>query len=364
MGYDEAITMHELVRAIRECKRGVSYKATPMDWYYHSLMRAETLKRDISSGRYKLRPGCKVQIYRPKRREAVAPWFRDRVWQRSMCNNGIYEDLTRDFIFDNPACQIGKGTDQVVRRTVQMLRKLYMKDGMNDGYGIHIDVRKYFPSTPHSLLHDLDEAVITDRRYMPFLHEIVESTTDERAAEDKQADPFGERGTGLGSPINQLHQVALLSHLDHELKCFCKYYERYNDDFLVLDKNKATCERARELISERLYEMGLTSVDKSGVFQLCDGFYFLRKRFVLTDTGKVIIKMHPSTPKSERRALLGMNEALKRGEITMDDIRNHYQAFIANASYCTCTGLVRDMDSFYTKVFRERPKYKKVRRIL
>lgn len=327
-------------------------------------MKAEALKQDLETGRYKLRPGTKVQIYRPKKREATAPWFRDRVWQRSMCNNGVYDDLTKHLIYDNAACQKGKGTELAIRRTVQALDKIYRQDGSNAGYGVHLDIKKYFPSTPHNDVLLLDQRLISEKRYVPYLAELVQSHPDERPAEIIAADPFGERGTGLGSQINQLHQIALLTDVDHRLKCTCRFFQRYNDDFLVLDKERTVCEDARSVITEMLRERGLSCVDKSGVFRLKDGFYYLRKRFILSDSGKVIIKLHPSVPRYERQALKGMKAALDRGEITMDDVRVHYQAFIAQASYATGTGLIRDMDAFYTSVFREKPKYKMIRRYL
>lgn len=362
--YEDAKSVKELVRSIRECKRGVCHKSGPMEWYFHSLMKAEALKQDLETGRYKLRPGTKVQIYRPKKREATAPWFRDRVWQRSMCNNGVYDDLTKHLIYDNAACQKGKGTELAIRRTVQALDKIYRQDGSNAGYGVHLDIKKYFPSTPHNDVLLLDQRLISEKRYVPYLAELVQSHPDERPAEIIAADPFGERGTGLGSQINQLHQIALLTDVDHRLKCTCRFFQRYNDDFLVLDKERAVCEDARSVITEMLRERGLSCVDKSGVFRLKDGFYYLRKRFILSDSGKVIIKLHPSVPRYERQALKGMKAALDRGEITMDDVRVHYQAFIAQASYATGTGLIRDMDAFYTSVFRETPKYKMIRRYL
>lgn len=362
--YDNALEMRSLVQAIKECRQGVSYKSGPTDWYIHALLKAYTLKTSIIKGRYHLRPGTKVIIYRPKRREAIAPWFKDRVWQRSMCNNGVYDDLTAGFIYDNPACQRGKGTDLAIRRTVKMLHRIYQEDSTNTGYGVHLDVRKYFPSTPHGLIIRMDAEKISEKRYLPFLKEISESAKDPRPAEDVAADPHGSRGTGLGSQINQLHQVSLLNRIDHELKTFCRYYQRYMDDFLILDKDRSVCERARATIAAMLQDMGFDCVDKAGVFQIRRGFYFLRKRFVLTDTGKVLIKLHPSVPRTERRALLGMKEALNRGEITMDEVRTHYQSFIATSSYATGSGLIRDMDRFYTNLFRERPKYIPVRRHL
>ena len=362
--FDEAVSMTELCRAIKQCKQGVSYKDGPMSWYLHRLTKAEELRRDILRGRYKLRPGTKVQIYRPKRREAVAPWFRDRVWQRSMCNNGVYDDLTRGLMYDNYACQVGKGTDLAIRRVVKFLQKIYRETGTNEGWVVHGDVHKYFPSTPQEELIELDKSVISEPLFLPYLAEIIRSVVDERSAEDIVADPFGKRGTGLGSQVNQLHQVALLSPIDHELKQFCKYSQRYMDDFLIVDKRRDVCVRAEEVIKERLEALGLEYTNKSGIAPLNKGFYYLRHFFLLTETGKVIIRLHPETLRNERAALKGLKGALDRGEVDMAYVRQHYQCFIAQAEYSSGDGAIRSMDKFYTKLFREKPIYKRKRRYL
>ncbi len=360
--FDKAVSMTELCRGIKQCKQGVSYKDGPMLWYLHRLTKAEELRRDILHGRYKLRPGTKVQIYRPKRREAVAPWFRDRVWQRSMCNNGVYHDLTAGLMYDNYACQEGKGTDLAIRRVIKALQRVYRETGMNEGWAVHLDVRKYFPSTPQGMLLDMDRELIAEPMFLPYLAEIVRSLKDERPADDVAADPFGARGTGLGSQVNQLHQVALLSPIDHELKRFCGHSMRYMDDFLIVDKRRETCARAEEVIAERLKAYGLECTDKSGITPLRKGFCYLRHLFVLTDTGKVIVRLHPDILRNERKALKGLKDALRRGEVDMAYIRQQYQCFIAQAEYSSGDGATRAMDRFYTELFRERPIYKRKRR--
>ena len=361
--YENALSMTELCRSIRECKRGVSYKDGPMYWYIHSLTKAKAIKDEIQRGKYKLKPGTVVQIFRPKKRTAVAPWFRDRVWQRSMCNNGVYRDLTRGVAYDNYACQTGKGTDLAIRRTIKALQAIYRETGSNEGYGIHRDVRKYFPSTPHGLIKQQDRKLITEPAFLPFLDEIVDSVDDPRSAEEIAGDPFGTRGTGLGSQINQLNQVAFLNDIDHELMTFCKHRHHYMDDFLILDKQKETCVRAGETIDRMLEKKGLTGVDKSGIFRLSDGFYFLRHYFRLTETGKVVVRLHPETIKNERAALRGMKRAYDRGEVTMEYIDIHYQCFISQAEYSgPGDGVIRAMDKFFTQTFRRKPVYKRKRR--
>ena len=361
--FGKAVSMDELCKAAKECRRGVSNKVGPVEFNLHRLSSCKRLKDDIISGRYKIRPGTKVIVYRPKRRVATAPWFRDRVWQRSMCNNGVYEDLTRSFILENIACQKGKGADMAIRRVVKMLQRLHRKEPGATVYGVHLDVKKYFPSTPHDELKEMDKRRISEERFLPFLYEIIESNKDERPREEIDADPFGERGTGLGSQINQLHQIALLDPMDHDLKCICRDYIRYNDDILILSHDRQVIERARGAARDHLAKIGLIMTDKAGIFKAENGFYFLRKRFIMKRSGKIIIRLHSKALAEERNTLRGLKRCIDYGLRTMEDVRHHYQSWIANAEYAG-DAPIRAMDKFYAQLFRERPQYKRKKRYL
>ena len=109
--------------------------------------------------------------------------------------------------------------------------------------------------------------------------------------------------------------------------------------------------------------MGLETTDKSGIFKAQDGFYFMRKRFILQPSGKIIIRLHQNALREERDVLRGLKRKLDRGERTMTQIEAHYQSWVANASYAGL-GPIREMDKFYTATFRRKPVYKIKRRHL
>lgn len=310
-----------------------------------------------------MRPGTKVKVYRPKFRIATAPWFRDRTWHSSMLANGVYNDLTRSFLRENIACQKGKGPDMAIRIVIKMLQQLHRQAPGQPVYGAHLDVKKYFPTTPHDAIKALDQDTNTDSRFLPFLEEIIESSKDERPKEEIEADTFGERGTGLGSPINQLHQVALLNEMDHDIKTICTKYIRYNDDILILSHDKESIRKARIRVKSHLEGFGLAMTDKAGIFKAEHGFYFLRKRFIMKRSGKIIIRLHPKALAEERETLRGMKRCVDCGLRTMKDVENHYQSVIANMEYAG-DAPIRAMDKFYTQIFRQHPKYKRKKRYL
>ena len=361
--YQRAVSLRGLCKGARECKQGVSRKESVMEFYITRIASCERLQSDLKHGRYRLRRGKKVQIYRPKRREAESPYFRDRVWQRSMCNNGVYDDLTRGFILDNIACQKGKGNDMAIRRVIRFLQTLYRSDPDAPIYGVHLDIRKYFPSTPHALVKAMDAARVKEPMFLQYLEEIVDGYNDERSLDVIAADPFGARGTGLGSQINQLNQIALINPLDHELKRLCRFYIRYNDDFLILTHDKAIAERAKCIVCEWLKSHGLEMTDKSGIFTVNHGFYFLRKRFIVKPGGKIIIRLHKRALSDERAQLRRLHTAVKAGEKTMVDVHNHYQSWVANAEYAG-DAPIRAMDAYYCELFGQKPQYKRKRRYL
>lgn len=361
--FDRASSMRVLCRNARRCKQAAAWKDGPLDTYLKRVAKAQTLRNDLLTGKYKMQRTVEVEIFRPKHRIANAPALRDKIWQKSMCECGIYEDLTSSLIMDNIACQKGKGTDMAIRRVIRMLQRLHREAPGEPIFGEHLDIKGYFPSTPHNEVKELDRRKITEELFLPYLDEIIESHEDKRPQEDIEKDPFGKRGTGLGSEINQLHEVSLLDPLDHELKTFCGSYIRYNDDFLILDHDINVVIRARNVIDSYLAAKGLTMTDKGGIFKASDGFYFLRKRFIMKTSGKIIIRLHKKALAEERKTLRGLKRGVDQGVRTMDDVKHHYQSWIANAEYAG-DAPIRAMDHFYTVTFRQKPEYKRKRRYL
>lgn len=361
--FDRATSMRYLSLSAKKTLRGVGHKDGPQEFNTTRLGSCARLRRDVLRKRYHARPGTPVEIFRPKHRTATAPWYRDRVWQRSMCLSGVYDDLTRGFIRENFACQQGKGTDLAIRTVIWMLQDLHKAAPGETVWGKHLDIRRFFPSTPQEEIKKLDRERITEPLFIPYLDEIIDMQPDPRSPEEIAADAHGRRGTGLGSQINQLNQVALPDELDHQIKARCPHYARYNDDFLLLSHSKETLNECTELIAAWCEQKGLELTDKTGLFRAQDGFYYLRKKFILQPGGRIVIRMHPRALAEERETLRNLKRLVDKGERSMEQVKAHYQSWIANAEYAG-DGPIRAMDRFYTTLFRLRPDYKRKRRYL
>lgn len=361
---DEALSLRELCRATKQCKKGVLWKDSVANHYLRSLTRNQKLSREVKEGRYKLSPYTVFTIHEPKKREISATKMRDRVLQRSMTNNGVRDDLTRSFIYDNGACIKNKGKDFTVCRTQCALERYYRKHRDRQGYAAHLDVKSYFPNTPHGEIKHILRERVQDKDFLPLLYEIVDSYEDKRPCEEIKEDRFGERGIGLGSELSQLVQLALLDGIDHGVKEIYKpeIYIRYMDDFLVVCREREKLLEIVEYIETELKKLGHRATNKEGIYPIRRGIVFLKLRFILMDGGKVVVKISDRTLSRERKQLRNLKWLADRGERTAEDVRRHYQSWISMVKPYDSGAALRKMDQFYEELFGVKPNYKYKRR--
>lgn len=107
--FEEAIKLRNLYRALKKCCAGTMWKDGTAVYRSDGLENSARLRADLKAGRYKIQRYMRFSITRPKPRSITATRIRDRHAQRSACDNILYPILTRSFIHDNGACQIGQG---------------------------------------------------------------------------------------------------------------------------------------------------------------------------------------------------------------------------------------------------------------
>ena len=180
--------------------------------------------------------------------------------------------------------------DFALRRMTCYLQRHYRKFGL-EGVVLLYDFHSFFDSAPHEpLFREADR-----RLHDPKIRELANSFITD----------FGSVGLGLGSQVSQTNALMLPNMIDHYFKevCRIKAYERYMDDcvaispdiddlYLCMDGLKIICEKC-----------GLElNLKKTRVIPLRDYYRWLKTRFIITPTGKVVRK-------------------LDRGEMTLADIR-------------------------------------------
>lgn len=358
--YENACRLSELMKATRQCAKNVRWKESIEAYEDKAILKNHVLSEEIKKGTYKISSYIQFYVHEPKERLVHATRIRDRVWQRSMCNNGLYEDMTRGLIYDNAACQKGKGVDFAVNRLKEQMRRYYQKNHTNIGLAAHLDIHHYFPSTPQSVAKDTLRHRIQDPDFLRHAEKIVDSFEDARTAEEIDAGDSEKRGIHLGSQMSQLIQLGNPDQIDHFLKehMHVRYYARYMDDFIIIDSNREHLMECVNYVETSLREMGLSLNKKSCIYPLDQGITYLHLHFNLTESGKVILRLDRKAIMKERKKLRCLKTLLESEKISMDDVRAQYNSWTAHVKRANSRGIRKQMNRYYFEIFGEKPTVK------
>lgn len=342
---DKVCSFANLYEAMRKCRKNVMWKDSVAGYVKNGLANVQKLKESHYNGTYEISPYSEFKVYEPKERDIISTRIKDRVFQRSLCDNFLYDSVTRTFIYDNCACQIGKGTLFARDRLKCHIQRFYRQNGTN-GWVLKCDLKNYFGSTPHSVAIN----AITKRVYDDW---VVEETSRIIRSFNQGENP--NVGMGLGSQVTQLVELAVLDDLDHLIKeqLHIKHYVRYMDDFILIHHDKEYLKYCRKVIEEELSKLGLKlSANKTQLSPITQPIGFLGFTFRLKATGKIVVKIKPERISHERRKLRKLVERAKEGILTKADVDHCFESWKAHASYGDTHNLILRMDKYYKELWR------------
>lgn len=188
-----------------------------------------------------------------------------------------------------------------------------------------------------------------DRQIMAAVDSLHELTPQARAKLLTEAQAGEARGIGLGSQLSQLVQLAQLSAIDHYAKEERRVpvYQRYMDDFNAMDESRERLTETVDGIVERLHGLGLELNPKSQMVPLRNGFTFLKWHFILTPTGKVILRAEHGVAAEEKRRLRRMMKQVHAGKASLESVQAHYRGWRAHMEIGNTRELLRGMDKYF-----------------
>lgn len=340
--FENVAGFEALTQSTLKCIKGVGWKDTPAHYFLNNIEENLVLERQLQNGKYKQKKTKKFKVYYPKERDIVSIHFRDRVFQRSLNDNILYPKISRSFIYDNMACQSGKGPDLARERLKCFLQRYYRKHG-TQGYFLKCDIKGYYPNMSHKVVKDC-------------FHKVIDGWTFKQACSilDNQYDR--EIGYNPGSQMIQIAGIGILNAVDHYIKeqLHIKYYIRYMDDFILIHHDKTYLMQCRVKIAQLLQELECQfNMKKTGIIPLSDGITFLGFQFRLTETGKVIMTLNPANVKHERKKLKKLVHLAKKGERTKEKVDECYNAWKNHAAKGNNLHLLERMDEYYQKLWDE-----------
>jgi hypothetical protein len=311
-----------LYSSFKRSRRGVAWKESVQRYEANAM-------RNIADMRRKLLAGESVQSgfveftlrERGKVRHIKSVHISERVAQKCLCDYALVPLLSRPLIYDNGASLKGKGVHFALRRLIVHLSRFYRKNNFsNDGYALLVDFSKFFDNVRHDVLFNLTDRYITDPRLRGLTRRFVSV--------------FGDGvSLGLGSQVSQITAMFYPNTLDHFIKekLRVKYYGRYMDDLYLIHADKdylKYCLRAIEAVCSGLGI--IINRKKTRIVKLESGLAFLKGKYALLETGKVLKLPGRESALRMKRKLRKFKALIDAGKMGYADLRTAYQSWRGN----------------------------------
>lgn len=338
--FETVFSYPNLYRAYQKCRHGVAWKASVQKYISQAPLLVYRTRKILMSGKYKSPGFFEFDLYeRGKARHIRSTTINERVVQRSLCDYALVPALSPALVYDNGASMTGKGYDFAIRRISAHLHKHYRKHGQ-DGYILLYDFSKFFDNVDHDVIKRITRNYFSDGKILSLTDHLI--------------DMFGERGLGLGSQISQVYALVSATELDHMIKenqCI-HGYGRYMDDGYLIHRDKKVLTACLEKIKELCDKLGIVlNQKKTQIVKLSHGFTWLKTRFFLTETGKVIRRISKSSIVRERRKLKRLYKKLLAGKISMDDVRHSWASWLGYARRFRSYKTILNMQVLYVRLF-------------
>ena len=341
MYYRKACSFGSLYKGLKRSCRNVRWKDSVTGYEANGLKNTLELKERLENGTYRISKYQEFTVHEPKERRILASRLVDRQFQRSLCDSGLYQDIVEHLIRDNVACQTGRGVDDALQRMKLHLQRHYRQNGV-EGWALKCDIHHFFPETRHDVAKSAIRKYVSDPDAVQAVCNIIDSFG-------------GEKGIGLGSQISQLVELLILNDLDHFIKerLRIRGYIRYMDDFILIHPDREYLRYCLGEIWEKLEAMGFELNHKTQIFPLRQGVRFLQWRFILTETGKVLMLMDGSKVTKQHRRIRKLWEREQAGTVAKGSTMESVRSFLANADRGNTYQIQQKMKQYFNDVTGE-----------
>jgi len=301
-------TFEKLYRAYLDCRKTKRKTINALKFEWNLERNLFQLQKELESREY--RPGRSIcfAIKEPSPREIFAASFKDRVVHHLLIRE-ILEMGERKFIFDSFACRKNKGTHAAIKRLRKLIRQITKNNRENVFYG-QLDISGFFMSIDHDVLFSIFQKFISKQdkpnQWKEEILWLAKTIIFHKPTENylikgnpslfkliparKSLFQSGEKcGLPIGNYSSQFFANLYLNELDQFIKrkLKCKYYIRYVDDFILLDRDKEKLKFWRDEIDNFLRDnLKLKlSLKKTKIQPLKTGIdflgYFVKPNYIL-----------------------------------------------------------------------------------
>ena len=243
------------------------------NYYSNCYLLIEKIEKGYFFGCYHI-----FTIQEKKKRLIMSSSLEDKIVNHVICKK-ILLPLDKYLIDSNCATRIGRGTSYARKLLDRYLVKIKSK---GDFYVLKFDFSKYFYHIDHEVLLNKLEKYL-DWEDLRLIRSVLDTTNASYINDEIKRlgmDTYYQKGVGLpiGNYTSQFLAVFYLNDLDHYIKeqLRCKYYIRYMDDGIILEKDKDRLKEILNVIEEKVKNEYLLELNaKTKIYRSSEGFTFL-----------------------------------------------------------------------------------------
>ena len=350
----KAFTPQALFKAFHDLKKPIRFKESVQKYELNAFRNIAKFIDEYQNDSYCIHKGAEFNLSeRGKIRHICATPIYDRVPVRSFCDNVLIPALRPYLIYDNCASLKGRGIDMQRNRMKVHLQKYFGQQHTNQGYILQGDFSKFFDNLDHDKIIEAVSDKLHDDDSIEFLEMLLKSfCLDFSSCTDEELEAYQNgtkiinslnfrkatsdntktiaKGVEIGSEVSQIIGVFYPYRLDNYIKIVkgCKFYGRYMDDFYVIHVDKTYLEtllKDIQIISEQL---GLhLNLKKTHIKPINRTFVFLKTKYKLTATGKVVMSMCSDTFRREAVKIKKFKKLYLSQKLTLDTIISQFKSW-------------------------------------
>lgn len=363
------ITIKQYIEAAKKLDKSSGWKFQSQKFLLNRLSEIAKLKRDIETGNYEPQEGSVFEINENGHRRLVKSMTpRDAVLQHALCDGVIIPKVKEKIIHDNGAGLKGKGLSFTRRRFEEHLRWHYRRYG-TEGYVLILDFSKYFDNIRHDIALAQMKDILRDEKLAAVVKKILKtyevdiSYTEKDILEEvfnsleyikiPKEKLTGKRkmakSLGIGAPVSQVIGILYPTLIDTYVKTVKAVhdYDVYMDDRIILHRDKAFLKSLLRDIEDIAAKLGIhINKRKTQIVKLSHGFTWLKTRYILTSTGKIIKKIPKDVVKRERRKLKKLAQKVREGDMTQEEFDNQYRSWRGDKKRHNAYHTLKSMDYY------------------
>lgn len=376
--FKDVYDANNLINSFRKSKKSVGWKESVQRYELNLLENINVAQKAIKNGTYKQKDFYEFTLCeRGKTRHIKSLHISDRVVQRSVCENVLNPLLEKYLIYDNGASVKGKGVQFTRKRLDTHLKKYYQENQSNEGYILLIDFQKFFDNISHEKLMEsikekiteenslrlieyligtfsIDVSYMSDEEFSRCEKELFDSLSYyKKEKKNNSKEKIMRKSLGIGSQISQISGLFYPTRIDNYCKIVkgMKYYGRYMDDIYIIHKDKELLKNLLRELKEICNDMGIFINEKKTQVCKLKQFTYLKTKYTLTESGKIIHKMCHDNIVRERRKLKKFKKLMDKGKMKKQDIQQAYKSWRGNAEKYDSYQSICNMDQLYKELF-------------